>query len=103
MGQLFCCGSEVVQSARAILSLNRKKLERRMQLKKAIFLGLAALIYMTSLSASFAEELNSDAQQATPVQQRPPTAPPERTQKQRKIEGSMVGYIDNALIGSHVR
>ena len=74
-----------------------------MQLKYARSLGLAVLICLTPLSASFAEEPNSDTEQATPVQQRPPTAPPERTQKQRKIEGSMVGYIDNALIGSHVR
>jgi len=55
-----------------------------------------------TVSVCFAEEVNPDTQQATSTQQRPPTPPPEPG-KQRKIEGSMVGYIDNAIIGSHVR
>jgi hypothetical protein len=78
-----------------------RQMEIRMIRKYSVLVGLTVICLLT-VSTCLAEELNVDAQQATPTQQRPPAPPPEQ-QKQRKIEGSMVGYIDNAIIGSHVR
>jgi hypothetical protein len=72
-----------------------------MHIKNSVVVGIALICL--SVSVMFAEEVNGDTQQATAGQQRPTTQPPERGQKQRKTEGSMVGYIDNAIIGSHVR
>ena len=75
-----------------------------MKLTPAILVTIGLGLVMSTVAA-FAEEQESGASSQAASVQQTPTAPSPQTSEppKRKIERSMVGYIDDAIIGSRVR